>query len=187
MQGSSDQVQSSYVPTLEELISTRKAERGWSYAALADRANGALSAQRWQQLGTGVRIKEFPEPATLRAMAEALDMNISAVVLSAARSTGLDVKNDMPILAQQLPAAANLLEPDVRNAIVALVRAMTKGLNDDEVEDAEPGTQARGEELGRAGRRSKGRTPPMNPVAEIATRRSASRDDPDATPPLPPE
>jgi transcriptional regulator with XRE-family HTH domain len=172
------------VPTLEELISTRKAERGWSYAALADRAGGVLSAQRWQQLGTGVRIKEFPEPATLRAMAEALDMNISAVVLSAARSTGLEVKNELPILAQQLPASANSLEPDVRNAIVALVRAITKGQANDE--DQEPGTEARGEELGGAGGRSKGRTPPMNPVSEIATRRPVSRDDPDAKPPMPP-
>lgn len=126
MQGSSGQRQSSSVPTLEELISSRKSEYGWSYATLAERGGGVLSAQRWQQLGTGVRIKEFPEPSTLKAMAEALDVDISVVVLAAARSTGLDVKNDMSILAQQLPSSAADLEPDTRNAIVALVRAITK-------------------------------------------------------------
>lgn len=170
MQGSDEASHASLVPTLADLITARKKERGWSYAQLAHRAGDVLSAQRWQQLGTGVRIKEFPEPATLAAMADALDIDVSVVVLAAAKSTGLDVRNDLSLLAQQLPASAARLEPDARNAIVALVRAITKETQHDEEQEsrtetgsAEHGRPAGGDRARRSPSMKRNKVTPLNP------------------------
>lgn len=115
------------MPTLSELITEQKQRRGFSYADLENRADSAIRRQRWQQLGTGVRIKEFPEPATIEAMAKALDVDVAVVVLAAARSIGLDVKRGAQSdLAAMLPYSANKLTADQRAAIVALVRAITE-------------------------------------------------------------
>lgn len=117
-------VQASAVPTLADLISARKTERGWSYQQLADRAHGAVSRQRWQQLGTGVRIKEFPEPATIQAIADALEVDVTLVVLGVARSIGFAVRTQDSSLAAMLPPGADLLNDEQRNAVLAVVRAM---------------------------------------------------------------
>lgn len=112
------------MPNLADLISARKAERGWSYAQLAERANDAVSRQRWQQLGTGTRIKEFPEPATIQAIADALDVDITLVVLAVARSIGFDVSKRDSSLAAMLPPSAAHLSPEQRDAVLAVVRVM---------------------------------------------------------------
>ena len=117
--------QSSSVPTLAELISDRKAEKGWTYQQLADRADGAISRQRWQQLGTSVRIKEFPEPGTIQAIADALGVDVSIVVLAVARSIGLDVRrSDSSSLGALLPPSAANLSDAQRDAVLGIVRVM---------------------------------------------------------------
>lgn len=122
--------QGSVVPTLTELISERKRLRGFSYADLENRADSVISRQRWQQLGTGVRIKEFPEPATIEAMSKALDVDVSEVVLAAARSIGLNVKRGARSdLAARLPSTADRLSEMQRDAIVTLVRSITEVTN----------------------------------------------------------
>lgn len=77
---------------LAALIVKRKQELGFTYRELEARTDGTVSSQRWQQLGTGVRIKEFPEPATLQAMASAMQVDETTVVLATAESVGLDTK-----------------------------------------------------------------------------------------------
>lgn len=113
------------VPTLADLIQARKTARGWSYREIAARGNDVISAQRWQQLGTGVRLKEFPEPTTVSAMADALEVDVAAVLLATAKSLGLDVQRRQSELAAMLPSAADQLTPDQRDAVLAVVRAMT--------------------------------------------------------------
>ncbi|MFH5231931.1 hypothetical protein [Antrihabitans spumae] len=112
------------MPTLAELITRQKDGRGWSYRNLAARADDVLTAQRWQQLGSGVRIAEFPEPATLQAIADAIEVDIAAVVLAAARSIGLDVRQQRSELATMLPVNSDLLTAQQRDAVVAVVRAI---------------------------------------------------------------
>ncbi|WP_157932309.1 hypothetical protein [Mycobacteroides abscessus] len=80
------------VPPLAEFIRIEKGRTGVSYRELEARSDSIISAQRWQQLGTGVRMKEFPEPATLKAMAAALRVDVTQVVLASARSLGLAVR-----------------------------------------------------------------------------------------------
>ncbi|WHU45170.1 hypothetical protein QNM97_14025 [Gordonia sp. L191] len=136
------------VPTLSSLISERKRLRGFSYADLENRVDAAISRQRWQQLGTGVRIKEFPEPATISAMAAALDVDVAEVVLAAARSIGLDVKRGAQSdLAARLPSTADRLNEVQRDAIVTLVRSITE-VTDDISQEPTPtpsSTEAKGE------------------------------------------
>lgn len=111
------------VLTLQQLIRARMDERGWSYGELEKRTGHQLTKGRWQQLGTGVRMPEFPTPKTIALIAEALDVDVTAVVLAAAQSLGLDVRRRGPDLAHLLPAGVDRLPPTMRDAILALIRA----------------------------------------------------------------
>lgn len=145
MQASDGTADDSGVPTLAELITEQKAFRGYSYRTLEARADSVITAQRWQQLGTGVRIKEFPEPATLQAMANALGVDVTAVVMAAARSIGLPVRRVAESdLAAMLPQSASLLTTDQRDAILAVVRSITRGATHAE-RTADPDPQAKAE------------------------------------------
>lgn len=111
------------VLTLQGLISARIAERGWSYSDLERRADGHLTKSRWQQIGTGVRLAEFPKPASLMAMSDALEVDVTAVILATARSLDLPVRHRGPDLAQLLPAGTDRLSTRMRDAILTLIRA----------------------------------------------------------------
>lgn len=110
------------VLTLQELIRARMIERGWSYADLARASGGRLTDGRWQQLGSGTRQRSFPEKA-IPVIAETLDVDISIVVLAAAKSLGYPVRGQGPLLAQLLPAGTDLLSDRTRSAILGLIRA----------------------------------------------------------------
>ena len=68
------------VPTLSELVLDRKQHGGYSYSDLEQRADGVITRQRWQQLGSGARVREFPEPSTITAMSTALGVDVAEVV-----------------------------------------------------------------------------------------------------------
>lgn len=99
-------------------------ERGWSYAELARRTGDRISKARFGQIGRGRRLREFPEPATLVALADALEYDATTVVLAVARSLGLDVRRRGPDLAHLLPAGTDRLSPAVRDALLAVIRAV---------------------------------------------------------------
>ena len=112
------------VPTLQQLIQTRRDERGWTYADLAERSGGNLTRSRWQQLGSGARLKSWPEPATIHTLVDALGYDYATVVLACAQSLGLPVGGGRgPLLAQLIPAGADLLTDQMRDAILAMIRA----------------------------------------------------------------
>lgn len=111
------------VPTLQELVRSRTDERGWSYGELSARSGGRISKARFGQLGAGRRLREFPEPSTIEALADALEIDVTSVILAVARSLGLDVRRRGPDLAHLLPAGTDRLSPAMRDAILAFVRA----------------------------------------------------------------
>lgn len=111
------------VPTLQQLIRARMDERGWNYPELARRSGNVLSRGRWQQLGTGMRLKELPEPGSLLAIAEALEVDVTTVLLAAGQSVGLAVRRRGPELAHLLPAGTDRLSPAMRDAILTIIRA----------------------------------------------------------------
>lgn len=116
--------ESEEVPTLADLITRRKRERGWSYRQLQERSHDVITYGRWQQLGSGVRLTEFPEPTTLQAIADALEVDVTAVVLSTALSIGLGVRHRRSEFAAMLPAYTELLDDDQRDALLGVVRTM---------------------------------------------------------------
>ncbi|QYN41154.1 hypothetical protein K1T35_48320 (plasmid) [Pseudonocardia sp. DSM 110487] len=71
--------------TLHDLIQQRFDERGWSYGELERRSDGRLTKSRWQQIGSHNRLNAFPKVATVRLLAEVLDVDETTIVLAAAR------------------------------------------------------------------------------------------------------
>lgn len=110
-------------PTLAQLIRARMAERAWSYSDLEQQSNQALSRGRWQQLGSGAEQRKFPEPASLKVIASVLQVDITTVVLAAARTLGLDAHTRGSDLANLLPAGTERLSEPIRDAILTLIRA----------------------------------------------------------------
>lgn len=111
------------VLTLQELIQARRDERGWSYGDLANRTEHKITRGRWQQLGTHVRMKAFPERESIPAIADALEVDQTTIVLAVAKSLDLDVRWRGPNLAQLMPAGTDQLSEPVRDAILAVIRA----------------------------------------------------------------
>lgn len=111
------------VPNLTDLIKERRDDRGWSYRELEARSDGVVKHQRWAQLTLGVRMKEIPTPETLRAIAVALEVDVTTVVLAAAASVGLPVRQQSSELAKRLPSEADRISPRMRDAILGVVRA----------------------------------------------------------------
>jgi transcriptional regulator with XRE-family HTH domain len=109
--------------TLHELIRSCMKARGWSYTDLARRSGQALTRGRWQQLGSGVRLKNFPDPASLQVIAQALEVDITTVVLGAAQAVGLDARLQSSDLAHLLPERTERLSPRMRDAILTLIRS----------------------------------------------------------------
>lgn len=109
--------------TLHQLIRSRMDDRGWSYSDLERRSDRALSRGRWQQLGSGVQQKKFPDPASLVVIAQVLEVDVTTVVLAAAGGLGLDTRIQGSEFARLLPAGTERLSAPMRDAILAMIRA----------------------------------------------------------------
>ena len=109
--------------TLHQLIRSHMDTRGWSYSDLERQSDGALSRGRWQQLGSGVEQKRFPDPSSLLVIAHVLDVDITTVVLAAAQAVGLAVTRVGGDLADLLPPGTDRLSERMRDAILMVIRA----------------------------------------------------------------
>jgi hypothetical protein len=129
---------------LHDLVRTSMQARGWSYSDLQRASGGALTRGRWQQLGSGVPQRKFPDPASLTIIAEVLQVDITTVVLAAARSVGLDVNRQGAELSRLLPERTELLPGRMRDAILTLIRAAVAEADADRsAEVARPGSGLR--------------------------------------------
>jgi hypothetical protein len=108
---------------LHELIRARMRDRGWSYSDLERISDKALTRGRWQQLGSGVPQRRFPDPESLTVMARVLDVDITTVVLAAAQTLGLDVVRRDSAFSELLPERTERLSEGMRDAILTLIRA----------------------------------------------------------------
>ena len=112
-----------HVLPLDALIRSRMEDRGWSYSDLARRSGQALTRGRWQQLGSGLQQRKFPDPSSLTVIADALEIDITTVVLGAARTLGLNVRPNGAGMSQLLPDQTERLSPRMRDAVLAVIRA----------------------------------------------------------------
>jgi hypothetical protein len=120
--------------TLHQLIRARMDVQGWSYSDLERQSDRALSRGRWQQLGSGVPQKKFPDPVSLLVIARVLEVDITTVVLAAARAVGLAVTSTGGDLARLLPPGTDRIPERMRDAILMVIRAAVA-----ESTDHEPG------------------------------------------------
>jgi hypothetical protein len=123
---------------LHDLIRAGMKERGWSYSDLERASGRALTRGRWQQLGSGAGQRKFPDPSSLSVISEVLEVDITTVVLAAARSVGLDVRTRGTDLAHLLPALTERLSERMRDAILTLVRAAVAETRGDDGGDVAP-------------------------------------------------
>lgn len=109
--------------TLHQLIRSHMEARGWSYSDLERQSDGTLTRGRWQQLGSGVEQKRFPDPSSLLVIARVLNVDITTVVLAAAQAVGLRVTPVGGDLAHLLPPGTDRLSDRMRDAILMVIRA----------------------------------------------------------------
>jgi hypothetical protein len=120
-------------PTLHELVRAGMDDRGWSYSDLERASGRALTRGRWQQLGSGVPPRKFPDPGSLTVIAEVLEIDVATVVLAAARSLGLDVGRRGTDMAHLLPVQTDRISERMRAAILTLIRsAVAEAPGDDD-------------------------------------------------------
>jgi hypothetical protein len=129
---------------LHDLVRAGMKERGWSYSDLERASGRALTRGRWQQLGSGVVQRKFPDPSSLSVISEVLEVDITTVVLAAARSVGLDVRTRGTDLAHLLPALTERLSERMRDAILTLVRAAVAETRHGEGSDDAPSDALQG-------------------------------------------
>lgn len=151
-------------PTLRELIRARQQVTGWSQADLEKASNYQVKKQSFGEW-VNYAPKSWPKRnETILGLAEALDVTPETVILAWATSLGLPVKVRQPLIALQMPPAADTLTDAERNSIIAMIRAITAGrdVSEPSVDGAqqEPSTAAGAERIAAAGRalRSKSRS-----------------------------
>ena len=115
---------------LQRLIHHRLHERGWSYGEVARR--GRLPRSTVYTLATTQNLARPPRPATIKALAEGLDMPVSAVRAAAIEATGLYYYEHVPPGQEDqedretelLVGRIDELTPEDRRHVAALVESL---------------------------------------------------------------
>lgn len=144
-------------PTLAGLIADRKGTR--SYDRLSDDCGGTPSSGRLHQMATKP-LKNFPDPESIRGMAQGLGVTVTDIVMASARSLELPVYTGNDPSALSIGGAGEL-DDSSKEALSTVAREfirLTSQRKDGErhgtgtEEDQEPRSEARGpEHRGKAG------------------------------------
>ncbi len=110
---------------LSELIDTHRGAR--SYSELSRDCGGAPTDKRLQQM-VRTSIKNFPDPPSIKALAQGLRVPEVEVVLAAAESLGLDVRRKRSRLVELLPEAADHLTEEQASAVAHLLQVFSQGV-----------------------------------------------------------
>lgn len=81
--------------TLSRLINLSRRGGEVSYERLSKACGGTPSAKRLHQLENG-ELKNFPDPDTIRSLAQGTGFSVTEIILAAGRSLGLQVTDDDP-------------------------------------------------------------------------------------------
>ena len=115
---------------LQRLIQQRLREQAWSYGDVARR--GGLPRSTVYTLATTRNLARPPRPATIKALAEGLDMPVSALRAAAIEATGLYYYEHVPPVQEDqedretelLVARIDELTPEDRRHVAALVESL---------------------------------------------------------------
>jgi hypothetical protein len=116
--------------TLQDLVTTLKGDR--TYEQLEEATHGVVKAQRWNQIANGIRVREFPKPVTIEAMASVLGCDIEVLLLAFARAVGMDVRRRQSSFIDMLPPSVDKLSDRQQSFIISAIRAMNDDGGDDE-------------------------------------------------------
>jgi hypothetical protein len=108
---------------IADLIAARR--NGRSYAQLVRDSGGVMKASAWNAWGKADRANErglFPEPASIRAMALALGVSHTDIILAVARTLGLTVASDDP--SELRIAGGGLLPEQAQQTLLNMARSM---------------------------------------------------------------
>ncbi|NVM97797.1 helix-turn-helix domain-containing protein [Arthrobacter sp. SDTb3-6] len=113
-------------PDLATLLANAKAAAGLSYEALSAACGGTPSNKRLHQLINGP-LKNFPDPATIRALSRGTGASIKEIVMASARSLDLVVPDSDPdslhvIGSSKLPESAHAAYVALGHELVKLNR-----------------------------------------------------------------
>jgi hypothetical protein len=156
-------------PNLAVLIADRKGTR--SYDRLAEDCGGTPSSGRLHQMATRP-LKNFPDPDSIRGMANGLGVTVTDIVMAAARSL------DLPVYTGNDPSAlsiggAGTLPDSAKEALTSVAREFIKLTSQHETDgeaDAqvtESRTEESSPELGRAGGKARKSGAPMTPAEHV--------------------
>lgn len=120
---------------LASLIKARKGDR--SYDQLERDAGGKPTAARWQQLAMKPQ-RNFPDPETIHGISRALRVTETEVVMAAARTLGIPVRED---------SHGSLSTAGLSQDQVHIVRMVIAALADARREDPSDGTPIADDDL----------------------------------------
>ncbi|WP_432794458.1 hypothetical protein [Rhodococcus ruber] len=163
-------------PTLAGLIADRKGTR--SYDRLSDDCGGTPSSGRLHQMATKP-LKNFPDPESIRGMAQGLGVTVTDIVMASARSLELPVYTGNDPSALSIGGAGDL-DDSSKEALATVAREFIR-LTSQRDEGAEDGSgteevpQSRPQAGGPEHRGSAGgdRGRPGAPIATRSTRTKA--------------
>lgn len=148
-------------PDLATLLANTKAREEWSYEAMSRACGGAPTGKRLFQL-INAPLKNFPDPATIQALATGTGASITDIVMASARSLGLAVTDADPDALHI--AGLSDLPASMREAIAAVGREASR-LTGQAANDQDASTTHTG--------------PSAVPGSPTATRRNDKRQEPD--------
>ena len=83
-----------------------------------------MEAQRWNQITNRIRVSEFPQARTIKAMAQALNVSVDVLVTAFARAVGLDMQRNRSAFADLLPPRVDKLTDKQPSALPSIVRSI---------------------------------------------------------------
>lgn len=137
------------------MVSSVKEARGYTYDTFAKACGGVPARQRLFQL-INAPLKNFPDPETIRGLALGTGYSVTDIILAAARSLGLSVRDTDPDSVRVSGLSA--LPASAREAYLHLGRELTSLATVQEQHDPAPPVQGQPTNIRDAGKRSNARS-----------------------------
>lgn len=113
------------MPTIKDLIRV-ELDRGKSVRDLEVDSGGLVKFQTFQELSSRPP-RQFPKSVdTITGMAQALQVDVTTVVLAYAKGLGIEVDAAGSLFALRLPPGVDSLDLQMQNALIGVARAALK-------------------------------------------------------------
>lgn len=112
------------VPTISELLAQYRDRTGASYDEMSRSVDSAITAAWFHRLTTSPP-KSFPrDPATVKQLADLLEVSVTTILKAFAIALGLPVTQSKSMLLLTMPPGTDKLEPADVDALRAVIRQL---------------------------------------------------------------